>query len=380
MARSKKEEITEGSLTLEEQAIELATSIINKKYGKGSLITNSSDFPDIEWFSSGSLLLDRALGGGFARGRIIEILGPESSGKTTLALHLIASAQEQGYRCAFIDVEHALDMKYAEALSVVGLNKPGGLIVSQPETAEEALDIIDILVNTKAVKVIVLDSVAALLPKAELEGDVGASHMGLQARLMGQTLRKITGHAKQNDVMIVFINQIRMKIGITWGSNETTPGGNALKFYASQRLDIRRIETIKEGEAGIPSAIKARVKVIKNKVASPFRQAELTFQFGKGVDRLNELLDLAIEKNIIVKGGAWNTVSWSNERVQGRSNLYSHFEEDEKEYKRLENLVLERELNHDITTESNISVRSGDNGSSTNETRDNPNGSDTPES
>ncbi|WP_020677075.1 recombinase RecA [Geopsychrobacter electrodiphilus] len=298
------------------RAIDLAMGQIEKQFGKGSIMRLGKDnvMPDIETISTGALSLDLALGaGGIPRGRIIEIYGPESSGKTTLALHIIAEAQKVGGVAAFIDAEHALDIKYASKLGVVA----DDLLVSQPDTGEQALEITEVLVRSGAIDILVVDSVAALTPRAEIEGEMGDSHMGLQARLMSQALRKLTGTVSKSNCSIIFINQIRMKIGVMFGNPETTTGGNALKFYASIRLDIRRIASLKKGEDVIGG--RTRVKVVKNKIAPPFKQAEFDIMYGDGISREGDLLDLGVEKELIEKSGSW--FSYNGERVgQGREN------------------------------------------------------------
>ncbi len=299
------------------KAIDLAMSQIEKQFGKGSIMKFGSHAAvvSVDVIPTGSLSLDAALGvGGVPRGRIVEIYGPESSGKTTLALSIVAQAQKTGGVAAYIDAEHAMDPKYAAALGVDIDN----LLISQPDTGEEALEITETLVRSNALDVIVIDSVAALVPKAEIEGDMGDSHMGLQARLMSQALRKLTAVAARSKTCIIFINQIRMKIGVMFGNPETTPGGLALKFHASVRMDIRRIESIKQGEENIGNRV--RVKVLKNKMAAPFRTAEFEIIFGHGISYLGDVLDLAVEHNIVEKTGAW--FSYGGERLgQGRENV-----------------------------------------------------------
>jgi recombination protein RecA len=297
------------------KALETALSQIEKAYGKGS-IWKLGQRPnmEIEAISTGSIGLDLALGiGGLPKGRVIEIFGPESSGKTTLTLQVIAESQKKGGTCAFIDAEHALDPVYAKKLGV----NIDELILSQPDTGEQALEIADTLVRSGAVDVVVIDSVAALVPKAEIEGEMGDSHMGLQARLMSQALRKLTGSMSKTNCMIIFINQIRMKIGVMFGSPETTTGGNALKFYASVRLDIRRIGSIKDKEEVTGS--QTRVKVVKNKVSPPFKIAEFDVMYGEGISKVGELIDLGVKADIVEKSGSW--YSYNNERIgQGREN------------------------------------------------------------
>src|SRR5436190_96460 len=297
------------------RAMELAIAQIEKQFGKGSIMklgATEAPPPDVPVIPSGSLGLDLALGtGGLPRGRVIEIYGPESSGKTTLMLHVIAEAQKAGGTAAFIDAEHALDLSYAERLGV----NSAELLVSQPDTGEQALEITETLVRSGALDVIVIDSVAALVPRAELEGEMGDAHMGLQARLMSQALRKLTASISRSHTSVIFINQIRMKIGVMFGNPETTTGGNALKFYASVRLDIRRIESIKEGQDVHGSRV--RVKVVKNKMAPPFKQAEFDVLFAEGVSKVGELIDLGVEKKVVEKSGAW--YSYKGERLgQGR--------------------------------------------------------------
>ena len=298
------------------KALDAALAHIEKHFGKGSIMrlgANDKSY-DIEAISTGSLGLDIALGiGGLPKGRVVEIFGPESSGKTTLALHVIAEAQKNGGICAFIDAEHALDPVYARKLGV----KVDELLISQPDTGEQALEIADTLVRSGAVEILVIDSVAALTPKAELEGEMGDSLPGLQARLMSQALRKLTGSISKSGCMVIFINQIRMKIGVMFGNPETTTGGNALKFYASVRLDIRRIGQIKENDEAVGN--QTRVKVVKNKVAPPFKQVEFDIMYGVGISKTGELIDLGVKSNIIEKSGAW--FSYKGERVgQGREN------------------------------------------------------------
>jgi recombination protein RecA len=299
------------------KALAAALGQIEKQFGKGSVMRlgDSVASRDIEVVSTGSIGLDVALGiGGVPKGRVVEIYGPESSGKTTLTLQIIAEAQKQGGTAAFVDAEHALDPGYAEKLGV----NVDELLVSQPDTGEQALEITDMLVRSGAVDVIVVDSVAALTPKAEIEGDMGDSHMGLQARLMSQALRKLTGNIKRSNAMVIFINQIRMKIGVMFGSPETTTGGNALKFYASVRLDIRRIGSIKNGDEVIGN--QTRVKVVKNKVAPPFKQAEFEILYGYGISREGEIIDLGVQQGLIDKAGSW--YSYGEDRIgQGKEKV-----------------------------------------------------------
>ena len=297
------------------KALDVAMGQIEQTYGKGSIMKlGQRSVMDVEAISTGSLSLDVALGiGGLPKGRIVEIYGPESSGKTTLALHVIAEAQKMGENCAFIDAEHALDPAYAKKLGV----NIDELIISQPDTGEQALEITDSLVRSKAISVLVVDSVAALTPKAEIEGEMGDAHMGLQARLMSQALRKLTGSVSKSNCMVIFINQIRMKIGVMFGSPETTAGGNALKFYSSCRLDIRRIGAIKDKDEIIGN--QTRVKVVKNKVAPPFRVVEFDIMYGEGISKLGELIDLGVKVGAIEKSGAWFSYK-GNKIGQGREN------------------------------------------------------------
>lgn len=305
------------------KALEMALSQIEKQFGKGAIMRLGSDRTmDIDVVSTGSLGLDIALGvGGLPRGRIVEIYGPESSGKTTLTLSVIAEAQRQGLTCAFVDAEHALDPIYAAKLGV----NIDDLLCSQPDTGEQALEIVDILTRSGAVNVIVVDSVAALVPKAEIEGEIGDSHVGLAARMMSQAMRKITGNLKNSNTMCIFINQIRMKIGVMFGSPETTTGGNALKFYASVRLDIRRTGSVKDGDEQIGN--ETRVKVVKNKVSPPFRQAEFQILYGKGINKLGEIVDLGVAGGLIEKSGAW--YSYAGQKIgQGKANACQYLQEN----------------------------------------------------
>ena len=307
-----------------EKALDLAITQIDRQFGKGSIMRLGSDRPNIgeNIISTGCLSLDVALGvGGVPRGRIVEIYGPESGGKTTLALHIVAEAQKNSGYAAFIDVEHALDPEYAK---VLGVNTED-LLVSQPDTGEQALEITETLVRSGALDVIVLDSVAALVPKAELDGEMGDSHMGLQARLMSQALRKLTGTVSRSNTCVIFINQIREKIGVMFGNPETTPGGRALKFYSSQRLEIRRITTIKNGTD--PVGNRVRVKVVKNKVAPPFKMAEFDIMYGQGISYIGDVLDLAVTGDIVQKMGSW--YAYKDEKIgQGRENTKAFLEEN----------------------------------------------------
>ncbi|EGP03972.1 recombinase A [Pasteurella multocida subsp. gallicida str. Anand1_poultry] len=326
--------------TKEEKIKALAAALgqIEKQFGKGSIMKlGDTQALDVEAVSTGSLSLDVALGiGGLPMGRIVEIFGPESSGKTTLTLSVIAQAQKEGKTCAFIDAEHALDPIYAAKLGV-NVNE---LLVSQPDNGEQALEICDALVHSGAVDVIIVDSVAALTPKAEIEGEMGDSHMGLQARLMSQALRKLTGQIKNSNCLVVFINQIRMKIGVMFGNPETTTGGNALKFYASVRLDIRRTGAIKEGEEVIGN--ETRVKVVKNKVAAPFRQVDFQILYGQGISKTGELIELGVKHKLVDKAGAW--YAYNGEKIgQGKANAMKWLEEHPEEA-----LALETKLRNEL--------------------------------
>ncbi|HBY87733.1 MAG TPA: recombinase RecA [Colwellia sp.] len=305
-----------------EKALSAALAQIERQFGKGSIMKlGDNNTMDVETISTGSLGLDIALGaGGLPMGRVVEIYGPESSGKTTLTLEAIAEAQRNGKVCAFIDAEHALDPVYAEKLGV-NIND---LLISQPDTGEQALEIVDMLTRSGAIDVIVVDSVAALTPKAEIEGDMGDSHMGLQARMLSQAMRKLTGNLKKSNTMLIFINQIRMKIGVMFGSPETTTGGNALKFYASVRLDIRRIGAVKNGDEIVGN--ETRVKVVKNKIAPPFKQAEFQILYGEGINNLGELIELGVKNGFVEKAGAW--YSCNGERIgQGKANAAKYLDE-----------------------------------------------------
>ena len=317
-----------------ERALTAALSQIERQFGKGSMMRlGDRELEAVPSISTGSLGLDISLGiGGLPRGRVVEIYGPESSGKTTLTLQVIAEAQKRGGTCAFIDAEHALDPIYAEALGV----NTDDLLVSQPDTGEQGLEICDMLVRSGAVDAVVVDSVAALTPKAEIEGEMGDSHVGLQARLMSQALRKMTGNIKNSNTLVIFTNQIRMKIGVMFGSPETTTGGNALKFYSSVRLDIRRIGAIKDRDEVIGN--ETRVKVVKNKVAPPFRQTEFQILYGKGIYRNGEIIDLGVEQGIVEKSGAW--YSYQGERIgQGKKNAAEWLDENPEARDRIEDRI-----------------------------------------
>lgn len=317
-----------------EKALQAALSQIDRQFGKGTVMRmGDKERVAIPAISTGSLGLDVALGiGGLPRGRVVEIYGPESSGKTTLTLQVIAEAQKKGGTCAFVDAEHALDPIYAETLGV----NVDDLIVSQPDTGEQALEVTDMLVRSNAVDVLVIDSVAALTPKAEIEGEMGDHHVGLQARLMSQALRKITGNIKNANCLVIFINQIRMKIGVMFGNPETTTGGNALKFYSSVRLDIRRIGAVKDGDEVIGN--ETRVKVVKNKVAPPFRQAEFQILYGSGINRLGEVIDQGVKLGMVEKSGSW--YSYKGDKIgQGKNNAIKYLQENEKIGKALEGQV-----------------------------------------
>ncbi len=319
------------------KALEMAISQIERSFGKGSIMRLGSGevAEGIQAIPTGSVTLDIATGiGGFPRGRVIEIYGPESSGKTTLALNAIAQAQKAGGVAAFIDAEHALDVTYASKLGV----NTDDLLVSQPDTGEQALEVTETLVRSGAIDIVVIDSVAALVPKAEIEGEMGDSHMGLQARLMSQALRKLTAAISKSLTTVIFINQIRMKIGVMFGNPETTTGGNALKFYSSMRLDIRKIDSLKDGQETIGGRV--RVKIVKNKVAPPFRQAEFDIYFNEGISRVGEIIDLGVEKNIIEKSGAW--YSYSGTRIgQGRENVREYLKSNPLIAKEIELKIFE---------------------------------------
>ena len=323
-----------------QKALDAALSQIERQFGKGSVMRMGDEgvAPGIEAISTGSLGLDVALGiGGLPKGRVVEIYGPESSGKTTLALQVVAEAQKAGGTAAFVDAEHALDPVYAGKLGV----NIDDMLVSQPDTGEQALEITDMLVRSSAVDVIVVDSVAALTPKAEIEGDMGDSHMGLQARLMSQALRKLTGNIKRSNTLVIFINQIRMKIGVMFGNPETTTGGNALKFYASVRLDIRRTGAIKKGDEVVGN--ETRVKVVKNKVAPPFKQVEFEILYGEGVSREGEIISLGVKEGLVDKAGAW--YSYKGDRIgQGKENVRNYLKENPEIAEEIESAVRARLL------------------------------------
>jgi recombination protein RecA len=338
MAKQKKTDVVadtgdEKQLTGKAQALNLAMDQIEKQFGKGAIMRMDGGYKlDIETFSTGSLSLDLALGGGIPRGRIIEIYGPESSGKTTLSLHAVAEVQKAGGVAAFVDAEHALDPAYAEK---IGVNL-ATLLVSQPDNGEQALEIVETLVRSNAVDIIVIDSVAALVPQAEIEGDMGDSHMGLQARLMSQALRKLTGVTNKSKTTVVFLNQLRMKIGVMFGNPETTTGGNALKFYASVRLDIRRIGQIKSGDDVIGN--RTKVKVVKNKIAPPFRETEFDIIYNHGISAEGDALDLAADKGIVEKSGAW--YSYNGEKIsQGREAAKQYLKDNPSVLKEIDQKV-----------------------------------------
>ena len=338
-----------------QKALAAALGQIEKQFGKGSIMRLGDNRTlDVDTVSTGSLSLDIALGiGGLPMGRIVEIFGPESSGKTTLTLEVIAQAQKAGKTCAFIDAEHALDPIYAGKLGV----NVDDLLVSQPDTGEQALEICDMLVRSGAVDVIIVDSVAALTPKAEIEGEMGDTHVGLQARLMSQALRKLTGNLKNANCLCIFINQIRMKIGVMFGSPETTTGGNALKFYASVRLDIRRIGQVKEGDEIVGSETK--VKVVKNKMAPPFKEALFQILYGKGVNHLGELIDLAVQQEIVQKAGAW--YSYQGDKIgQGKNNTIRYLEEHKEMAQTIEKLIRDQLLTKAVVVEEDDSKEEPD--------------------
>jgi len=321
-----------------QKALEAALSQIEKQFGKGAIMkmTPGEGPKDVEVVSTGSLTLDAALGiGGLPRGRVVEIYGPESSGKTTLTLHAVAECQKAGGVAAFIDAEHALDINYARKLGV----KVDDLVISQPDTGEQALEIVDMLVRSNSVDIVVIDSVAALVPKAEIEGEMGDSSVGVQARLMSQALRKLTGNISRSKCLVVFINQIRMKIGVMYGSPETTTGGNALKFYASVRLDIRRTGAIKKGDEVIGN--ETRVKIVKNKMAPPFREANFEILYNEGISKLGELIELGVEQGLVEKSGAW--FAYKGEKIgQGKDNARNFLRENPEIAAKLESAIREK--------------------------------------
>ncbi len=335
MAGKTKKTANESADSGKDKALGLALEQIEKQFGAGSIMKlGDAHKVDVETIPTGALSLDLALGGGVPRGRVIEIYGPESSGKTTMALHIIAGAQKQGGTAAFVDAEHALDPQYAKRVGVDIEN----LLISQPDNGEQALEIAETLVRSNAVDLVVIDSVAALVPQAEIEGDMGDSHMGLQARLMSQALRKLTGLINKSNTTVIFINQIRMKIGVMFGNPETTTGGNALKFYSSVRMDIRRIGQIKNGDEVIGN--RTRVKVVKNKIAPPLRNAEFDIMYNQGVSRTGDIIDLAVKYEIIGKAGAW--FDYKDEKIgQGREATKRHLEENPKVAAEIEKAVRE---------------------------------------
>jgi recombination protein RecA len=330
-----------------EKALEAALGQIERQFGKGTVMRMGEDDREaIPSISTGSLGLDIALGiGGLPKGRVVEIYGPESSGKTTLTLQVIAEAQKAGGTCAFVDAEHALDPVYAEKLGV----KVDDLLVSQPDTGEQALEVTDMLVRSGACDVLVVDSVAALTPRAEIEGEMGDHHVGLQARLMSQALRKLTSNIKTANCLVIFINQIRMKIGVMFGNPETTTGGNALKFYSSVRLDIRRVGAVKEGDEVVGN--ETRVKVVKNKVSPPFKQTEFQIMYGKGINRNGELVDLGVKHGLVDKSGAWYAYK-GNKIGQGKANVGIYLTENPEVAAEIEALIREKELGHLLPVKS----------------------------
>ena len=337
MSDAKKSGFTPAELDNRRKALDLALTQIEKQFGKGSIMKlDGTVRADVDSISTGSLGIDLALGiGGIPRGRVVEIFGPESSGKTTLTLSIIRQIQKKGGTAAFIDAEHAFDASYAAKIGV----KLDDLLVSQPDTGEQALEIAETLVRSNAVDLVVIDSVAALTPKAEIDGEMGDSHMGLHARLMSQALRKLTAVISKSNTSIIFINQIRMKIGVMFGNPETTTGGNALKFYSSVRIDLRRIESIKKGDEVIGNRVRA--KIVKNKVAAPFRDAEFEIYFNEGISQSSDLVDLGVKFNVLDKSGSWFT--FEGERVgQGRDNAKKYFEDNAKAAQKLEKLIIEK--------------------------------------
>ena len=345
----------EQELKEKNKSIEAAISQIDQNFGKGSVMRlGQQQALDIESVSTGSLSLDLALGiGGLPKGRIIEVYGPESSGKTTLALQVLAEAQKTGGICAFVDAEHALDPIYAKKLGV----KTGELLISQPDTGEQALEIADTLIKSGSISVLVIDSVAALTPKAELEGEMGDHHVGLQSRLMSQALRKITGSVSKSNTMVIFINQIRMKIGVMFGNPETTSGGNALKFYSSVRMDIRRIGAIKDKDEIIGNS--TRVKIVKNKVAPPFKVVEFDLMYGKGISKTGELVDLGVKAGIVEKAGAW--YAYKGEKIgQGRENAKIFLDQNPKAAEEIEKTIRDQAVAISEALDGNPSVKEKD--------------------
>lgn len=318
-----------------EKALETAIARIERQFGKGAIMKLGQTAFNVEAISTGSIGLDMALGiGGVPKGRIVEIFGPESSGKTTVALHVVAQAQKNGGEAAFIDVEHALDPKYAKALGV-DINS---LLVSQPDTGEQALEIAEALVRSGAIDIVVIDSVAAMVPRQEIEGEMGDSHVGLQARLMSQALRKLTGIVSKTNCVVIFINQLREKVGVMYGNPETTPGGRALKFYSSVRLEIRRVESLKNGTEIIGN--RTRCKVVKNKVAPPFKDTEFDIMYGQGISREGEIVDMGVKLGVINKSGAW--FSYKDLRWQGRDNVREHLRKDENLMQELDSIIRDK--------------------------------------
>lgn len=318
-----------------EKALETAIARIERQFGKGAIMKLGQTAFNVEAISTGSIGLDMALGiGGVPKGRIVEIFGPESSGKTTVALHVVAQAQKNGGEAAFIDVEHALDPKYAKALGV----DIDSLLVSQPDTGEQALEIAEALVRSGAIDIVVIDSVAAMVPRQEIEGEMGDSHVGLQARLMSQALRKLTGIVSKTNCVVIFINQLREKVGVMYGNPETTPGGRALKFYSSVRLEIRRVESLKNGTEIIGN--RTRCKVVKNKVAPPFKDTEFDIMYGQGISREGEIVDMGVKLGVINKSGAW--FSYKDLRWQGRDNVREHLRKDENLMQELDSIIRDK--------------------------------------
>lgn len=335
-----------------EKALETAIARIERQFGKGAIMKLGQTAFNVEAISTGSIGLDMALGiGGVPKGRIIEIFGPESSGKTTVALHVVAQAQQNGGEAAFIDVEHALDPKYAKALGV----DIDSLLVSQPDTGEQALEIAEALVRSGAIDIIVIDSVAAMVPRQEIEGEMGDAHVGLQARLMSQALRKLTGIVSKTNCVVIFINQLREKVGMVYGNPETTPGGRALKFYSSVRLEIRRVESLKNGTEIIGN--RTRCKVVKNKVAPPFKDTEFDIMYGQGISREGEVVDMGVKLGIINKSGAW--FSYNDLRWQGRDNVREQLRNDKELMKELDGLIRDKLMKKDEITDQDDEKQEG---------------------